>query len=81
MIFLGEVASIGWVGLLLQMATYTSMSTVSAVGFLTLELVGAIVLLEIFISGLVKITGEGALVNVVRLLGLVSLWNLAIHFL
>ena len=61
---LGKVASMVRVCLLLQMASYTSLSTVSAVGFLILELGGAIVLLEIVISGLVKITGEGAYVNV-----------------
>ena len=65
------MASTSLVGLRLHIASYTSLSMVSTLGFLTLE-VGIEGLLEIFISGLVKVTGDGAFWNVLGFLMLFS---------
>ena len=72
----------GLVGLRLHVASYTSLSMVSAVGLRTFD-VGMAGLLEILISGLLNVVGDLTFLNSLGLLILilVSCWNLSIHFL
>ena len=81
MITFGEVTNVGLVAFRLQMASYTSLSTVKADGLLRLGLGTLTLELLILISGLVNVGHFFGFLNLVGLCGVVSFLNLAIHFL